>query len=133
MKLDIGCGKNCREGYEGIDKQNYGQKFVGDALWIIETEFRRETIDGIYTSHFLEHCEQDYIINLLKNCHRILVKDGILWIIVPHKEHDRAYILWHKTFFTEWTFRDLEGYKDWEIIELVTNSRMDIHCKLKKI
>jgi len=39
---------------------------------------------------------------------------------VPHKDHDRANVLWHRTYFTEFTFEDYFDNAKWNIDELVT-------------
>jgi len=46
--------------------------------------FPEYSIERIYTSHFLEHFAHDDLINLLKECHRILQKGGIFSVAVPN-------------------------------------------------
>lgn len=128
--LDLGCGKNPRRGYKGIDIKDFGQEYVGDCATVLK-RMDKGSINSIFASHFFEHLDQDTVIETLKECHRVLKKGGQLWIIVPHKDHERAHVLWHKTFFTEFTFEDY--FTKWEMRELVTNDRMDIHCKVIKV
>jgi len=131
MYIELGCGRNPRAGYVGIDKRNFGQKYVLDIVKGLP--FENEAINGIYASHFFEHLSQDDIIKVLNECHRVLKNGAEIWIIVPHKDNDRAYILYHKTFFTEETFRDLEKSGKWKTLELIKNERPDIHWKAIKI
>lgn len=130
--IDVGCGKNKRKGYIGIDREDFGQEHVLDVVksdWISLFD----DVDEIYCSHFIEHLTQEQILKFLDDCWAILKEGGLLHIIVPHKDAEKAYVLWHKTFFNEYTFKDLEKMGKWKITELVTNERPDIHCKLLKI
>lgn len=145
IKIDVGCGNNCREGYVGIDKQDFGQKYILD-IAKNDLPFKDNSVDEVYCSHMLEHLEGERIIYLVNTeFHRVLKKGGQLWIVVPHKDHPKAYTLWHKSFFTKFTFTNLleevsyhnvvTGHKKnlWRITELVKNDRPDIHCKAIKL
>lgn len=135
IRLDIGCGEKVKEGYSGIDIEDYGQEIV----WDIENGIPVE--DGccthIFCSHTAEHL--DDFIGFMNECWRVLHEGGELWIIVPHKENRKAYVPSHVRFFDEETFRFFEhpeyvdGYqcKGWEITDLVVNDRKDIHVKMK--
>jgi len=131
-RIELGCGKTPRDGYDGIDEQDFGQLYKADVLAVL-TKFKDNSVDEIYASHFFEHLYPDKVIDTLIQVYRVLKINGQLWIIVPHKEHERANVLWHRTFFTEFTFSDYFRNDKWQIIELVTNSRKDIHCKVIKL
>lgn len=45
--------------------------------------FKDESIDFIYSSHFLEHLHRYQVINVLKECKRALKKGGVLRIVLP--------------------------------------------------
>ena len=132
IRLSLGCGKKLKQGFIGIDIDDHGQEHVLD-LGKDKLPFEKKTVDRIDAFHFLEHLTQPEIIHILNQCHYILKHGACLHIVVPHKDHDRAYVLWHKTFFNEFTFEDLEAIGKWEIVELIVNNRLDIHCQLKKI
>lgn len=54
LKLDLGCGQNPKEGFEGVDL--YGDKATHrHDLFKFPWAFADESVDEIYTSHFLEH------------------------------------------------------------------------------
>ena len=131
MNIELGCRNTPREGYDGVDMGNWGQKYKGDAETILKT-FKDESVDKIYASHFFEHLYPDDIVTMIKQVRRVLKTGGQAWIIVPHKDHERANVIWHKSYWTEFTFKDMAEYFDFEIIELVTNERLDIHCKMIK-
>jgi len=134
-KIELGSGKNPRDGYDGIDEQDFGQKYVGNAKDVLVSVFADDGIevDEIYASHFFEHLYPDKVVKLLVLIERVLKKGGKLWIVVPHKDHERANVLWHRTYFTEFTFEDYFDNAKWKITELVTNERKDIHFKAIKL
>lgn len=47
-----------------------------------------ESVDKIYSSHFLEHIGKNEAERVLKECYRVLKKDGMMRLIVPD-------LLWH--------------------------------------
>lgn len=47
-----------------------------------------ESVDKIYSSHFLEHIPQEKGVCFLKECYRVLKKDGVMRLVVPD-------LLWH--------------------------------------
>ena len=143
-KLNIGCGKKIKEGYNGLDIVNFGQKFVCNIL-----DFNIcEAYDEVYAEHFLEHFTQEELKKLFRIVWLSLNPNGIFEIIVPSKEKDKAWVLTHKTFFTEETFKAFDNpifsyefcglaygktENIWKVKEVRTNSRKDIYCKLIKI
>ena len=140
-KLNIGCGEKIIEGYDGLDKQSFGQKWVCDILEFF-TEFNLENLyDEVRAEHFLEHFDQNELKIIFNGVHKILKTGGMFEIIVPSKEKDSAWVLTHKTFWTEDTFKVFEnkifsgefnGGK-WKIKEIKTNSRKDIYCEMIKL
>ena len=137
MNLDIGCGDKKAEGYKGLDIVDFGQEFVCDALKGIPYPPAELFWEQIRASHFVEHLTQDEAISLLNDCHS---KCKELYIIVPSKKSENAWVLTHKTFYTESTFTFLErddidryGIKKWEVKKIVTNNRKDIHVWLKPL
>jgi len=140
-KLNIGCGEKIMEGYDGLDKQDFGQKWVCDILEFF-TEFDiKELYDEVRAEHFLEHFDQDELKIIFNGVYKILKTGGVFEIIVPSKEKDSAWVLTHKTFWTEYTFKVFERemfcneYRVplWKIEEVKTNSRKDIYCKMIKL
>ena len=51
MKIDIGCGKFCKEGFEGLDIVDFGQKYVADAKK--KLPFEDNSVDEVFTRHFI--------------------------------------------------------------------------------
>ena len=140
-KLNIGCGAKKRDGFDGLDIQDFGQKYVGDIFKFMfdnpELEF-----EEVYAEHFLEHFTQIELKKMFISIWCLLKMGGSFKIIVPSKNKEESWVLTHKTFFTEYTFKAFENQifagefceeYEWKIKELKTNSRQDIYCELIKI
>jgi len=131
MKLNIGCGKKILEGYINVDIKDFGQDIVED-IFIYLPSLKENSVNHIRAEHIIEHFNQDEALKLLDLIWRIIEPNGELYIIVPHLKNERAWILAHKTFYNEFTFKVLDG-KGWKIKEIVVNDRLDIHCKMLPI
>lgn len=101
--IEIGCGTTKQHGAIGIDllplenvdfaaNIEHGLGFIPD-----------NSVDEIFSAHVLEHIEN--FDNLIKEIYRILKKDGIAKIIVPHFSNPYFYSdPTHKRFFGLYTF-----------------------------
>jgi predicted SAM-dependent methyltransferase len=143
-KLNIGSGADWKlhKGFDGMDIKDFGQKYVADILG--EKGLRRfkdDEFDEIMMKHALEHFNQDDVVYIMNQVHRILKKDKIFKVCVPALNHPFAYAIGHKTLWTEGTFKWFEredmwpvyGVKRWKIDWMNTNERPDIHCYLKPV
>lgn len=67
-----------------------------------------DSVGGIYAFHFFEHFTGKRVIELLRECERVLHPGGVLNIVVPHRLGAMAFQdLDHKAFFTEDSWREL--------------------------
>jgi len=143
LKFNLGSGERWQEvhdkhGFEGIDIVNFGQKYVLD-LRKDKLPVYGNSVMRIRMSHFLEHMTYDEAIKILNECWRVLHKDdGLCHIIVPSEVSSRAYLLTHRSFYSEDTFRRLAtepyttyGIRNWKCLQVVTNSRQDIHAYIQ--
>ena len=81
-KLNLGCGRDIKEGWINLDYiQLPGVDVVHD-LNSLPLPFSNDFFDCIQCHDILEHV--DHFEGLLKELHRILKKGGILLIRVPH-------------------------------------------------
>jgi predicted SAM-dependent methyltransferase len=127
-KLNLGCGKEIKEGYINMDMVDFGQDIVRNAENGLP--FDSESIDEILAKHFLEHIFK--IKFVLDECYRVLKKGGIFIIEVPHKDCVGAYDFRHIRYFTEETFKRIAEDFDYEIEEISTNHKPYITAKLIK-
>ena len=91
MKLDIGCGKNKKEGYIGIDQ--FPMEGVDLVLDIRKEKLPYEDneVDEVHASHFLEHLTAEERVSMLNEIYRVLKPGGTVTIITPHWASNRAY------------------------------------------
>lgn len=91
LKLDLGCGKSKRDGFEGVDILKFdGVDHVVDltqAPW----PWADNSVEEFHTSHFVEHLTAQQRVIFANEVFRTLVKGGKAAIIVPHFASCRAY------------------------------------------
>jgi SAM-dependent methyltransferase len=110
VKVNLGCGEKWVHGWINIDwswnarirKHPITKPFVPLLRFfgLIDTSinwppdlilhdirkklpFKDNSVDFIYTAHVIEHLKKYECINCLKECYRILKKDGIIRIVTP--------------------------------------------------
>ena len=116
LRLDLGCGKNTPEGWEGVDAIDFGQKHVFSLVkenkkWYRQNhEYRlgdRElppdepqfvswpwadnSVDEVRTSHFLEHLTNVERVFFFNELYRVMKKDATALIVTPNWSHACAY------------------------------------------
>lgn len=89
MKLDIGCGKNCKEGFTGVDAIDFGQQFVLDVTQ--EFPWADDTIEEVHCSHFIEHLTWPQRVEFFNNLYRAMKPDATCTLIWPHWASMRYY------------------------------------------
>lgn len=83
IKLNLGCGKDIKEGYINIDVNNRDPRVIKCDIRQLP-QFANDSIDEIYLSNVLEHlCSKD-LQPTLKEWNRILKVNGKIIIIVPN-------------------------------------------------
>jgi ubiquinone/menaquinone biosynthesis C-methylase UbiE len=91
LKIDIGCGKNKREGFVGVDSINFpGVDHVldvGHDVWPWEDG----SVDEAHCSHMVEHLKADERIHFANELYRVLKLKGTALVITPHWSSTRAY------------------------------------------
>lgn len=90
MKLDIGCGKNKREGFIGVDRIAFeGVDIVADLrqTW----PFEDSSIEEVHSSHTVEHFTAVERVHFVNELYRVLQPGGKATIIIPHWASCRAY------------------------------------------
>jgi len=102
-KLNLGCGKDVKEGYLNADLT----KFKGiDCIFdfnVFPYPFHDNEFDEIYSSDVLEHL--DDVILVMKELHRITKSGGMIRILVPYYNCYGAYNdLTHKHYFSHKSF-----------------------------
>jgi SAM-dependent methyltransferase len=91
MKLDIGCGKNKREGFHGVDQ--FPMEGVDTVLKVGHDAWPWEdgSVEEIHASHFIEHLTQLERMHFMNEAYRVLKDGGKVTVITPHWASNRAY------------------------------------------
>lgn len=111
LKLDLGCGKNKREGFIGVDSRKF--EGVDQVLDLTKAwPWKDGTVEEAHCSHMIEHLEWPERVHFFNELHRVLIKDGKCSLIVPHWNSSRYYgDPTHKSPFSEFAFYYLD--KGW--------------------
>lgn len=90
IKLDLGCGKNKKVGFLGVDSIKFdGVDKVCDLRkpW----PWKSGSVEEVHSSHFIEHLTGEERIHFYNELYRVLKKDGKATLIAPHWGSGRAY------------------------------------------
>lgn len=88
MKLDIGCGKRKNKGFIGIDIYDWSHvyskgEFICGHIPEVLSRFKDNSIEKVFSKHFIEHIPQDLVIETFNEIYRILIPGGIFEIYLP--------------------------------------------------
>ncbi len=108
-KVYLGSGPNIKEGYINCDAKPFPG--VDKVFYVGKDKFPFEdnSIDEISAENFCEHLSwsdtEDYFMNMMDECFRILKPKGLLFIAVPHFPNDVAFMHpEHRRFFVKNSF-----------------------------
>lgn len=132
ISLNLGCGKEKMKGYVGIDIRDMGQEIIWDLKEGMP--FPDNSIDEIYSCHFLEHLDDDASSNLFLEIYRILKKGGLTKNRLPHVKDPTAFYTGHKTFWNEERIHALIRFPGLENFKILNNERIggELFFTLKK-
>ncbi len=88
IKLNLGSGKNHKEGYINVDK--YGNPDMQLDLEVFPWPWEDSSVCEIVLNHVLEHLGQDteIYLSIIKEIYRVCKDQAIVHIVVPHHRHD---------------------------------------------
>jgi len=113
--LDLGCGSNKYKGRRGdevvgADITSTESVDVTHDLNRFPYPFKKEEFDMVNCSHVLEHLDNPK--KTIEEIRRVLKRDGVLRIVIPHFSSESAYnTKAHKHFYGAHAFSKLEGFK----------------------
>lgn len=135
LKIDLGCGAECKKDYVGLDKVDFGQKMVCNIADGIPLE--DDTVDEIHSSHFVEHLDEREIDILFHEMLRICKIGTKITITCPHSSQKEAYYLSHLTLWNELRVEGIvdgimgwRGNKHMSILE-IRQTGMELQFKLQ--
>lgn len=88
MRLDLACGTEVADGYEGVDSREMGQKFLVD-LERFPWPWDDGEVEAIRCSHYVEHTPD--LVAFMNECHRVLAPGGELYVRCPYQHSDGAW------------------------------------------
>ena len=139
-KLNVGCGNKKEPGYIGIDVRDCGQEIVWDVRKGIPLP--DNSVELIWSSHVLEHFDNNECEELFREFYRILKPGGKIQSIVPHALDPTAFYFDHITFWNEERIETLPGVPGLEGFEVIKNimtnkannrASLELLFELKKI
>lgn len=74
LKIDIGCGKNKKEGYVGIDIDPASKADI--IVSALSIPFSDNSVDEVYSRHMVEHLAPDEAEKFFNEIYRVLKIDG---------------------------------------------------------
>jgi hypothetical protein len=85
IKINLGCGKEIKEGFDGVDIVDFGQKHILDIRKGLP--FKDNSVDEVYSRYFVP-CLTNYgnkfeRVKFFNELYRVMKPDAIATIIVP--------------------------------------------------
>ncbi len=116
MKLDLGCGKNKKEGFTGVDQYQMPGVDVVCNLGTDKWPFEDDCAEEVHCAHFLEHLtnlnDKWERVHFFNELHRVMKTGAKCSLVLPHWSSNRFYgDPTHKEPFSEMGFYYLS--KDW--------------------
>ena len=84
--LNVGCGTKYHKDWVNIDIKSNDLAIISYNL-LKGIPFPDEEFEILYHSHVLEHIPKEKSFNFMKECHRVLKKNGTIRIVVPNLEN----------------------------------------------
>jgi len=90
LKLDLGCGKNKREGFFGVDSMKF--EGVDQVLDLRKPwPWKDASVEEVHCSHFIEHLTWPERVHFFNELDRVLAPGGRCTLIFPHWNSCRFY------------------------------------------
>jgi predicted SAM-dependent methyltransferase len=81
-RLHLGCGNHILNGWINIDLDSPTADLHADLTQPLK--FKDESIEYIYSEHFIEHITRDQALSLLRECRRVLTTGGTIRLSTPN-------------------------------------------------
>lgn len=115
MKLHLGSGGHILKGWDNLDKNPAPGVIQADLTK--KLQYPNDSVDFIYSQHFWEHIDENQGVALLRECYRVLKKNGVIRIVTPDLDlYVDAYLNWHKYKETKKEFSSPEQFLNYAMI-----------------
>lgn len=126
LKLDLGAGQNCREGFKSVDA--YAKADYKVDLFKFPWSFADSSAEDVHCSHFFEHVPHLIRGKWMDELYRILQPGGKCTLITPYFNSIRA----TQDFTHEWPPVSPNSYlyfnKGWREQNKLTHGYYDLKC-----
>lgn len=107
IKIDIGCGKNKREGFTGVDiDPESGADIIASAM---DLPFEDGSVDELYSAHLVEHFDQEETKKFFKEIFRVLKSGGTAFLKVDRDWSKKKLLSKDPTHKYRYTAKELNG------------------------
>jgi hypothetical protein len=105
--LNLGSGNAPIEGADNLDQPTWSAPHL---------DYKDRSVAVIHAYHFLEHLDGETVIAQLRECERVLMFGGVMYICVPLAGTELSYsTIDHKTWWTEESLPRLFEQIGWEV------------------
>lgn len=91
LKLDLGCGSKPKEGFLGVDIQDFGRSDITVFDLRLDWKWEDSSVDEVYSNQFIEHLTAEQRIHFANELYRVLKPEATAEIITPHYASGRAF------------------------------------------
>ena len=130
INLDIGCGDKREKNFIGIDRRDCGQDILWDVRYGIP--FPNESVDMIWTSHVMEHFNNQESMDVLREMYRVLKVGGIMAHTTPHASDPTSCYFGHESFWNEAKVDTLTGVSGLENFKLLKNQMDEAKLNIRR-
>lgn len=118
-RLHLGCGGRILKGWANIDRYHADNVVAWDLAKGLPV--KDDSVDYIYSEHFIEHLPRDATLTLLRECRRVLSPGGVFRVSTPDLKrlisdyHDQKLEVWSDVDWYPQTPCQLlnEGMRSW--------------------
>ncbi len=131
LQIDVGCADRKREGYIGLDIDEWGQEIKWDIRGGLP--FPDESVYDLNVSHVLEHLTNKEVQGFIREAQRVLIFGGTLSTRQPHVQHPTAYYPDHESYWNEAKVESIQRNETgWEIVQNYFDG-FELFFQLKKV
>ena len=96
MKINVGCGWECREGWINVDNTQKPQRANYPITHMDATEpwpYPKNTFDAVLSEHMIEHLPEEKGLAFLKHAYFCLKDEGVIRISCPNRDFFEQLVL----------------------------------------
>ena len=116
-KLNLGCGRDYREGFVNIDINEDVKKDFKVNVEEGLKQFEDNSFDYVYSRHVLEHIDPRKLRLLMDEVYRVCNSGAIVDIYIPHFSCGKTYQSYNHLTFMSWFTFSVKEFSKFKIIK----------------